>query len=105
MSCIQLPYGKVIKNKKKLKLTNFPRNHNVLVLFLQLKYLDNINDSEFQREFVGTIKNNSNLQTHILASGEIGHLLQEGIDLQNTDGKLNDACVRNLLDPLYKNVL
>ena len=42
---------------------------------------------------------------YLLASSEIGQHLQEEIDLQVTAGKSNDACVRNVLDPVYKNVL
>ena len=55
---IQLSFGKVRKNKKTLKLTNFRRYHNVLVLLLQLRYLENINGLEFQRELIGSIMNN-----------------------------------------------
>ena len=42
---------------------------------------------------------------YLFASGENEQQLQEEIDLQVTDSKLNFACVRPLLDPLYKNVL
>ena len=48
MAFIQLPSGKVKNLKpKNLKLTNFPRNHNISVLFLYLKYLDNAYDLDF----------------------------------------------------------
>lgn len=95
----------MIKEDKALKLANIPRNHSVSVLFQQLRYLDNMNDSEFHKELIGTIKNNDDLQKYFLASGEIGQHLQDEIDLQDIDHKLNDGHVRNLLDPLYKNIL
>ena len=105
MFYIQLVYWKVIKEDKALKLANIPRNHSVSVLFQQLRYLDNMNDSEFHKELIGTIKNNDDLQKCFLASGEIGQHLQDEIDLQDIDHKWNDGRVRNLLHPLYKNIL
>ena len=59
---IQLRFGKVRKNKKTLKLTNFHRYHNVPGLFLQLRYLENINDLEFQRELIDSITNNDDFK-------------------------------------------
>ena len=44
--------------KEILKPTNFPRNHDVLALFPQLKYLNNVNDSDSQSEFISIIENN-----------------------------------------------
>lgn len=83
-----MPYGKVKKDEKEtVKLTNFPRNHNVLVLFSQLRYLNNIDDTDFQRELISMIKINGNLQRYLLASGKIGQHLQEEIDLQVTDDR------------------
>ena len=88
------------KKDKTLKLTNFTRSHNALVLFPQLRYLDNINDSEFQPELIGAIKNNDDLQKYILASVETEQYLLEEIDFQVTNGTLNNARLRNLLDPM-----
>lgn len=51
------------------------------------------------------IQTEEDLQKYLLASSEIEQLLQEEIDLQVTDRRLNDARVRNQLDSLYKNVL
>lgn len=59
MSYIQFPDRKVKKMKKKVvKLPSFPRNHDVLLLFSQLRYLNNIDDTEFQRELISIIRNN-----------------------------------------------
>ena len=58
-----MPYGKVKKYEKTTKLSNFRRNHNVSVLFPQLKYLNNIGDSVFQHELISTVKNNDDLQS------------------------------------------
>ena len=80
----------------------FPRNHNVNVLFPQLKHLDNIENAEFQSKIIETIQNIDDLQKYILASSEIGQNIQEEIELVVTDGKLNDARVRQAWDPLYK---
>ena len=71
-----------------------------MVLFPQLRYLDNINDSEFQPELIGAIKNNDDLQKYILASVETEQYLLEEIDFQVTNGTLNNARLRNLLDPM-----
>ena len=79
---------------KTFKLTNFPK-----------KYLHNTNDTELQRELIGSIKNNDDFQKYLLTSSEIGQRLQEKIDLQVTDGKLNDARIRRQLDSMYKSVL
>lgn len=35
MAYVQWPYMEIMKKDKTLKLTNFPRNHNVSVLFPQ----------------------------------------------------------------------
>ena len=106
MEFIQLPSGK-LKNVdgKTLKLTNIPRNHNVSTLFPQLKHVDDACDLEFQRKLIVSIENGENVLKYFLAPGKIGRHLQEEIDVQITDGRLNDAHVRNQLDPLYKYVL
>ena len=101
-----MPSGKIRNNNKEtLRLTNFPRNHNVSNLFPQLKYLDNVCNSDFQRELILNIETNEDLQKYLLASGEIGQYPQEEIDFQVTEGRLSDAQVRSQLDALYKNVL
>ena len=74
-------------------------------MFPQFKYLNNVNDLEFQRELISSIQNNEDWQKNLLASDEIGQHLQEQTDLQVKDGRLNVACVRNQLDRLYKIVL
>ena len=93
---------KIKQNEKTLKLTNFPRDDSALGLFSQLKYLDNINDAEFQRELIGSIKNNEDLQKYFLVLSEIGQHLKDEIDLQVADGELNDGRVRHQLDSQYK---
>ena len=88
-----------------VKLTNFPRNHNVSFSFSQFKYLDDAYNSECQRKLIESIENDKDLQKNLLAYSEIWRHLREEIDLQVTDGRLNDVRVRNKLNPLYKNVL
>ena len=73
-----------------------------MVSFPQLRCLNDNGDLEFQRESISSMKNNDNLQRYFSASDKIGQHLQEKIDFQVTDGKLNNACVRNLLDLLFK---
>ena len=87
--CVPLDYYKFICQKE--KLSNFLRNHNVSTLFPQLNYLNNVCNSDFQRELISKIENNEDLEKHLLASGEIWQHLQEEIDLQVIDGRLNDA--------------
>lgn len=87
-----MPSGNIRNdNEETLRLTNFLGNDNVSTLFPQLKYLDNVYDSDFQRELISNIENNEDLQKYLLASVKTGHHLQEEIDLQVTDGRLNDA--------------
>ena len=45
---IQLPFQEVQKNKETIKLTNLPRIHNVDDLFPEMKYLNNVEEAEFQ---------------------------------------------------------
>ena len=52
-----------------IKLTNFPRNHNIFVLFLQI--------SNFQKETIDTIKNEPDFQDYLLDSSEIRQKIQE----------------------------
>ena len=56
MALIHLPSVK-LKNveENNLKLTNFPRNHNVSILFPWLKHLHDVYDSEFQRKLITSI--------------------------------------------------
>lgn len=105
MSYIQLPYGKVEKDNKTIKLTNFPRNTNVSVLFPKFCYLNVINDTEFQRSIIRTNKNRQHLKPYLLASGELGKSIQDYIYMVVTEVRLNDAQVRQMLDPVCKNVL
>ena len=73
MAYIQLLSGNIRKdNKETFRLTNFPRNHNILALFPQLKYSDNVYDSDFQRELISNIEKNEDFHKYLLASGEIG---------------------------------
>ena len=57
MAFIQIPSGK-LKNvqEKTLKLTNFPRYHNVSTPFLQLEYLNDVYDLEFQIKLITNIE-------------------------------------------------
>ena len=52
-----------------IKLTNFPRNHNIFVLFLQI--------SNFQKETIDTMKNEPDFQDYLLDSSEIRQKIQE----------------------------
>ena len=45
------------------------------------------------------------MQKYLLASSEVGELLQEEWDLQVRDGRPKNAGVRNQLDFFYKSVL
>ena len=106
MAYSQLPSGNMKNDiKETLSLANFPRKYNVSGLFSQLKYMDNAYDSDFQRELISNIENNEDLQKYLLASGETVQQLQEEIELQVTDGRVNDAQVRNQLGLLYNNIL
>ena len=58
-------YKKVEKDKKPIRLTNFPRNHNLFVLFPEWKYPDSINDVDFQRSIINTIQNREDLQRYL----------------------------------------
>ena len=69
MSYIQLPY-------KTIKLTNFLRNHNMPVLFLELQYFNNINNTEFQCSLINTIQNKDDLQRYLLNFTELGQTIQ-----------------------------
>lgn len=102
MSYIQLPDGKVEKDNKTTKLTNFPRNHDVSVLFPKLCNLNDINDTEFQRFLVRTNKNREHLEPYLLASGKLGKSTHDDIYVVVTEGRLNDAQVRQMLDPAYE---
>ena len=103
MAFIQLPSGK-LKNveKKTLKLPNFPKKNKFSPLFLQL---DDAYDFKFQIKLTASIENSEGLQKCILVSGKTGQHLQEKINLQVMDDRLNGVHVRNQFNPLYKNVL
>ena len=74
-----------------IKLSNFNENHNVFLLFPQMKHLENVYDSTFHRETINTIQNEQDFQDDILASSKIGQNIPKKIDLHITDGKHNDA--------------
>ena len=64
-----------------------------------------MNNVKFQRSIISNIQNREDLQRYLLASSKIGQSIQDEIDMVVADGKLNDACLRHLLDPIYKNVM
>lgn len=69
---------------------------------LQLKDIENKFDLEFQRKAAIIIQIEKDLQKYLPASTGIGQLPKEKIDLQVMESRLNDARVRNHLDPYIK---
>ena len=78
-----------------------PRNHNVSVLFATKIH----RKSTKKKKKISIIQNEEDLQKYLLASSEVGELLQEEWDLQVRDGRPKNAGVRNQLDFFYKSVL
>ena len=56
MSHIQLPYGLIRKNVKKMKL-KLPRNHAASQYIARLPYLDNAKDPKFQNDAIDIVNN------------------------------------------------
>ena len=81
-----------------MKLTNFPKSP-------QLRYFNFIAELDFWKKLTENIECNEDWQNYLLAPADIVQHLQEENDFQITDGSLNDARLRNVLDSVYKNVL
>ena len=56
MSYIQLPYGLIRKNEKKIKL-KLPRNYAASQYIARLSYLDNVKDPKFQNDATDIVNN------------------------------------------------
>ena len=56
MSYIQLPYGLIRKNEKKIKL-KLPRNYAASQYIARLPYLDNAKDPKFQNDAIDIVNN------------------------------------------------
>ena len=102
MSYIQLPYG-VVNDERQAKL-NLPKNYGASQYFKKLPYLYNTNDPDFQNSIADTSNNRADLRKYLLATSSYGRNIQENINSVVTDGKLNNALVRHVLDEKNKNV-
>ena len=104
MSFIQLPSGVVEDNKSKIKL-NLPRNYNTREYFKKLPYLNDVNDPAFQNSVVDVVNNRDDICKFLLATRNKGRNIHANLNAIITDGRLNDAIVRHVLDAAGKNVL
>ena len=59
-------------------------------------------ETKLQQELFQTIKNEVDVRNYLLSTSKLGNLIQEEIDLQVTDGRLNHACIRNQLNSFYE---
>ena len=51
------------------------------------------------------LNNEEDNRQYLLSDSELGNFVQQGIDLQVTGSRMNDARIRNQLDPHNKNVV
>lgn len=59
-------------------------------------------DTDFQKDLLMNVNNKEDLRNYWLSTSGIGEMVQNDIDLNITDGRLNDARVRHQLNPYYK---
>ena len=86
------------KKVKQTILSNFPCNHNVTVLFPKVIYIVRKGDIKFRQDLLMNIKNKESLiRDYLLSASKIQHYVEEEINLQVTDVKLNDARIRHSL--------
>ena len=102
MSYIQLPYG-VVNDERQAKL-NLPEKYGASQYFKELPYLYNKIIPDFQNSVVDTLYTRAYLRKHLLAASSYGRNIQENINSVVTDGKFNNALVRNVLDEKNKGV-
>ena len=102
MSYIQLLYG-VVNKEKQAKLT-LPKNYGASQYFNRLHYLSDTNDPAFQNSIIDTLNSRADLWKYLLATSDYGQNIQENLNSVVTDGKLNDAHVRYVLDEKNKGV-
>ena len=107
MSPIQLWYGIVCDNQKKIKI-NLPSKHKTEVLFSKLPYLTQLHNPTFKEKIENILNNNKAVQKYFLTTGDLQNSIQENLNyIVLDDEKLNKAsAVRHLLNTkLPKNVL
>ena len=106
MSYISLPTGKLHKKPEKIKFKIF------LVGYVGRFYrnlADNA-DNFFGSDFYGKIANDSNIpsediQKYILATSNFSKGIQPDINNYVTRGRINNASLRQKLDPIKKSIL
>ena len=98
MSYIQLPYGLIRKNEKKIIKLELLRNYAASPYIPRLPYLDNTKDPKFQNDATGIVNNRADLRKFLLATSKYGENIQENINSVVTDGQFNNVALRHLLD-------
>lgn len=86
MAFIHLRSEEVKNNKeRKIKLSNFLRNHKVNVLFPQLPHIVRYNESELQQKLIETLNNEEHVRQYLLSTSDLGlrlfSLLNKGLYL------------------------
>ena len=71
MAFIHLRSEEVKNNKeRKIKLSNFLRNHKVNVLFPQLPHIVRYNESELQQKLIETLNNEEHVRQYLLSTSD-----------------------------------
>ena len=76
-----------------------------LCQFPESNYVIWHDESNFQQEFLRNIQSNEDLSDFLTSTSETGQLIHELIDLQVTDGRINNCQIKNQLQSLQENVL
>ena len=106
MSYISLTAGKLHKKPEKIKLNIFLAGY-VGIFYRNLA--DNA-DNFLGSEFYGKIANDANIpskdvQKYILATSNFSKGIQPNINNYGTRGRINNASLRQKLDPIKKSIL
>ena len=102
---IQLPYG-FLENEddKKINL-NLPRNFKKELLFDDLPFVAQLNNSAIENVISGKDNDDISIQKFLLATGLLEDSIQNNLDMIITDNEFNNAGIRRVLDQKYPTIM
>ena len=105
-SYIKLPYGLVSSDKNQEKIRfNLPLNYKKDVLFQQVPYFAQANNSAIDDVVFGNKNDDLSIQKFLLSKGVLEDAVLDNLGMIVTDRKFNNAGIRRKLDLKYPSII
>ena len=103
---IKLPYGFVSNDNNKEKIRfNLPLNYKKDVLFQNVPYFAEANNSAIDDVVLGKKRDDLSIQKFLLSKGVLEDAILDNLDMIVTDRKFNNAGIRRKLDLKYPAII